>query len=304
MVDQIYKDMLDSLESYIVLLDSDANIVFTNSAWRGLVILLGCNAHNSWIGRSYLDCGDVLQLDSIAFKTLIHDELRLIIQGKQSKFVIECPRSSIESKIWLEVVATSVMYNNERYVLLNHVNIIQRKADQAEIARLTIKDSSTGLANTKGFAEFFKNEWLRSMRSCSEVALLVVEMDPVEVSQRQQLLVADVFSKHARRACDLACSLKDNQFTLVLGHVNCLSCDVIAREIHRELFALGMHDSDGNSVNIHIAFSSATPTLIDDPAMLLDSVALALDKAKKASASTIVSHSPTIVFKQSQLTKN
>jgi len=304
MLDQMYKNVLDSLVSYIVLVDSDGNIVFTNSSWQGLVAQLGANTDISWLDMRYLDCSDLLQVDSFAYKSAFKYELDLLLQDKQRKFVLECPYSTIESEIWLEVTATCIINDEKRYVLLDHTNIIKRKEDQAEIQRLTIRDETTGLANRAGFNTFFENEWQRSMRSRSEVSLLVAELDTLDLVKEQKLLVADVFSKHARRACDLACSLKSNQFSLILGQVTFLSSDMIARDIHNEIAALNLVSVDGGAINVHIAFSSTTPTLIDAPAMLLDSVALALSKAKMVSTSTIESHCPTIVFKQPNMTKN
>jgi GGDEF domain-containing protein len=304
MLDQMYKNVLNSLSSYIVLLDSDGNIVFTNAAWQGLVAQLGANTDISWLDKRYLDCSDLLQVDSFAYKSAFKYELDLLLQDKQSKFVLEFPHSTIESVIWLEVTATCIISDEKRYVLLDHANIINRKQDQAEIQRLTIKDEATGLANRAGFNIFFENEWQRSMRSRSEMSLLVAELNTLDLLKEQKQLVADVFSRHARRACDLACALKPNQFSLILGQVTCLSSDMIARDIHNEISALNLVGVDGGTINVHIAFSSTTPTLIDAPAMLLDSVALALSKAKMVSTSTIESHCPTIVFKQPTVTKN
>ena len=304
MLDQMYKNVLDSLGSYIVLVDSDGNIVFTNSAWQELVAQLGVNTDISWLDKRYLDCSDLLLVDSLAYKSAFQYELDQLLQNKQRKFVLEFSHNTIESVIWLEVTATCIIHDEKRYVLLDHANIIKRKEDQAEIQRLTIRDEATGLANRAGFNTFFENEWKRSMRSRSEVSLLVAELDTLDLVVEQKQLVADVFSKHARRACDLACSLKPNQFSLILGQVTGLSSDMIARDIHNEIAALNLVSIDGGTVNVHIAFSSTTPTLIDAPAMLLDSVALALSKAKMVSTSTIESHCPTIVFKQPELTKN
>jgi len=304
MIDQMYKNVLDSLSSYIVLLDSDGNIVFNNSAWQGLLAQLGANTDISWLGKRYLVCSDLLQVDSLAYKSAFKYQLDLLLQDKQRKFVIECPHSTIESVIWLEVTATCISNDEKRFVLLDHANIIKRKENQAEIQRLTIRDEVTGLANRAGFNAFFENEWQRSMRSRSEVSLLVAELDTLDLVKEQKQLVADVFSRHARRACDLACALKPNQFSLVLGQVTCLSSEMIARDIHNEITALNLVGVDGRAINVHIAFSSTTPTLIDAPAMLLNSVALALSKAKMVSTSTIESHCPTIVFKQRAMTKN
>ena len=92
MLDKMYKDVLDSLGSYIVLLDSDGSIVFTNSAWQELVEKLGANTDISWLDKRYLDCSDLLLVDSFAYKSAFRYELDLLLQDKQCKFVIELPQ--------------------------------------------------------------------------------------------------------------------------------------------------------------------------------------------------------------------
>ena len=304
MIDRICKCILHSLDSYIVVVDEHGVITFTNQTWGQLVEQLGSSRDICWLDKNYFDCCSILQLNSTEYRLACQRGFARLLAGEISEFIIECSNWTLESKIWLEVTASIVVYDQVRYVLLNHRNVIDRKKNQEEILKLTTKDAKTGLANYQGFKAFYENEWQRSKRSGSEVALLVGELPIVDLQTKQCSLVANVFSKHARRACDLACSIKANQFSLVLGQVTNLSCKMIAEQIYQEIAAINLLDSDGLKININIGFSSAVPTLIDDSNMLLKAVDLALSKGRESSQTKITGHSPTIIFKQQDNVKN
>lgn len=304
MIDQMYRDILDTLDAYMVLVDGDGVIIYTNQAWMDLAAKLGSSNEVTWVGKSYYDCCSLLLVDSSRYKEDYRRKFELILQGKQNEFEIEFPCSTLEAKVWLKLSATMIEYNQTRYMLLNHTNVIDRKNADKEIQALTLQDPDTGLANVQGFHTFYENEWQRSMRSRCQVGLLVAQLDSNQVEDKDRALVADVFSSHARRACDLACVLNTNQFSLVLGQVNNVSCDMIANYIYEEILSLNLKNLAGEKININIGFSSTTPTLIDHPDMLFNAASIALNKARTSTESKITSLCPTIVFKPEQFAKN
>ncbi|MCJ8340105.1 MAG: GGDEF domain-containing protein [Pseudomonadales bacterium] len=304
MMDHIYKGILDSLDSYIVVIEDNGNISFTNKTWGQLSKRLGATNDLNWQGMNYFSCCSILQLNSTEYARDCQRQVAALLQGKQSEFTITLTACTVESEIWLEVTGSIVTLDNTRYVLLNHSNIIDRKKDHAEIEKLTLIDIETGLANHKSFHSFYFNEWQRSKRNRSEVALLIAEMDHTNLDQRQTASIAEIFTRHARRACDLAAVLDNNQFALVLGQIGTVSCEFVAQSIYQEITALHFMTEAGQAININIGISSATPTLIDTSDMLLNSVTLALNKAKASQQQCINHHCPTIVFKDRPLMKN
>ena len=303
-MDHIYKGILDSLDSYIVVIEDNGNISFTNKTWGQLSKRLGATNDLNWQGKNYFSCCSILQLNSTEYSLDCQRQVAALLQGSQSEFTITLTACTIESQIWLEVTGSIVTLDNTRYVLLNHSNIIDRKNDHAEIEKLTLIDIETGLANHKSFHSFYFNEWQRSKRNRSEVALLIAEMDHANLDQRQTASIAEIFTRHARRACDLAAVLDNNQFALVLGQIGTVSCEFVAQSIYQEITALHFMTEAGQAIHINIGISSATPTLIDTSDMLLNSVSLALNKAKASQQQCINHHCPTIVFKDRPLMKN
>ncbi|OUS29822.1 GGDEF domain-containing protein ['Osedax' symbiont bacterium Rs2_46_30_T18] len=304
MMDHIYKGILDSLDSYIVVIEDDGNISFTNKTWGQLGKCLGATSDVDWTGKNYFSCCSILQLNSTDYARLCQHQVAELLLGNQSEFTITLTACTIESEIWLEVTGSIVTIDNKRYVLLNHSNIIDRKNDHAEIEKLTLIDVETGLANQKSFHAFYFNEWQRSKRNRSEVALLIAEMDSVTLDEGHRAAIAEVFTRHARRACDLAAVLDGSQFALVLGQIGTVSCEFVAQSIYQEITALHLLTDAGQAININIGISSATPTLIDTSDMLINSVTVALAKAKASQQQCINHHCPTIVFKDLPLMKS
>ncbi len=303
-MDYIYKGILDSLDSYIVVIEGDGVISFTNKKWGDLTEAMGATIGMDCLGKNYFDCCSMILLNPDDFITECKLQIAKLLQGENSEFVLEFSNYTINHQIWLEVTGNLLVLDQSRYVILNHSNIINRKKDRAEIEKLTLIDSVTGIANQKSFNNFYSNEWQRSMRNRIEMALLLGELEGDEIDGFQLKKVAKIFEKHARRACDLVAVLKNNQFALILGQTNSESCEFVALEIHQEILQLNLMSIEGNQISINIGISSATPTLIDTSDMLFNSVDLALRKAKSSRQQNIYSHCPTISFKAGLVMKN
>ncbi len=303
MMDHIYKGILDSLDSYIVVIEEDGIISFTNKKWGDLTEAMGAAINADCIGKSYFDCCSMILVNPDNFITQCKLQIAELLQGNNTEFVLEFSNYTINHEIWLEVTGNLVVFDQKCYVILNHSNIINRKRDRAEIEKLTLIDSVTGIANQKSFNNFYFNEWQRSMRNRIEMALLLGELEGDEIDDSQLKRIAKIFEKHARRACDLVAVLRNNQFALILGQTNSQSCEFVASEIHQEILQLNLLSIDGNQISINIGISSATPTLIDTSDMLFNSVDLALRKAKSSQQQNIYSHCPTISFKANTLLK-
>ncbi len=303
MMDHVYKGILDSLENFIVVVDTDAKIVFSNKAWKKLAQELGVTESFDWRNKNYFDCAVMLQQENTAFVKQCEQQIMQLSEGMQDAFVIDCEKSTLEGKVWLSVSGSIVRLDHKQYIVLSHANIVDRKKYLEKIEKLTLIDNVTGLANAKKFKSFYRNEWKRSMRSSSEVALLIAELDTKDISDEQRTLVAKVFSSHARRACDFAGILKKGQFALVLGQITTTACDSAAKSISEDVAALNLMTSSGKAINIHIGISSSTPTLIDTPEMLFNAVDLALQKSKGSQQTRVTNHCPTIKLKEAFVLK-
>ncbi len=302
-MDHVYKGILDSLDHYIVVVDVDGEIAFANKAWKNLAQQLGVNDSLDWKGKNYFDYAVILQQENTSFAKQCRQQIGRLAKGDKEAFVLECEQSTLENHVWLSVSGSVVRLDHKQYFVLNHANVMDRKRDLEQIEKLTLTDNVTGLANAKKFHSFYFNEWQRSIRNQTEMALLIAELDATEASNEQRSLIANVFSNHARRACDFAGVLKTNQFALVLGQVTTDGCENAAKSLFEEVTALNLRTQSGQLISINIGISSSTPTLIDTSDMLFNSVALALKKSKSSQQNNVINHCPTIKLKEALFLK-
>jgi diguanylate cyclase (GGDEF)-like protein len=298
--------ILNSLDSYIVVVKENGSIFFTNNSWEKLTEQLGITKNIVWLSKNYYQYCHLLQTESNGFASQCKQAVAGLIDGSSTEFTLEFKAPSVVGEVWLEVTGSVVVFDKERYVILNHANIIDRKMYQAEIEKLTLTDTLTHLANQKNFNGFFFNEWQRSMRNGSAMALLIGELDTNmhELDSNQYRNVANIFKCHARRVDDLAAILDNHQFALILGQVGTLSYESVAKSLYQEISQLNLLSDTGQEIHINIGMSSAIPTLIDTSDILFNSVVLALNKAKTSQQEHIFSHYPTIIFKQKALIRN
>lgn len=303
MMDHMYQGVLDALENYLVVVDEAGKILFTNKAWGELTQQLGVSGELDWREKNYFDCSAVLQLDHTEFTKQCKRNVELLAQNLQQEFVIECSASTLENKVWLKVTGSIIHIEQRQYYLLNHCNIIDHKASLEKIDRLTLEDAVTGLANRTKFNTFYFNEWQRSMRSKSEISLLFGQIDNQSVDDEQRCIIADIFTRHARRACDLAALIQPNKFALVLGQMGSNACESVAQSIYEEVESLHMSCPIGRQITMNFGVSSATPTLIDTSDMLLNTVDRALCKSQQSQQERITSLLPTIKFNEPLIIK-
>lgn len=299
MVDHIFKDVLDSLDSYIVVLSKDGDIVYSNKNWDLLIQQLhlpkNINANNN-----YFYCSALLQAEDNGFLDECDHSVKHLFDKTKAKFSLQHHINILNSNMWLEVTASLLEAGHSQYVLLNHTDVSDKKIDGQTIAQLTVLDDKTGLANEKCFHQLLINEWYRALRSQSKIALFSAQLNKSDIAGSDMIKVAQVFLDHARRASDCAGILGQNQFALVLGEPGTLCYEEVASSIAKKVADLELYSITGCLIELNIGMSSTTPTLIDRPEMLFRSSSLALAKAKQTKQAIQCRH-PAIYLQETLL---
>jgi len=302
MMDNIYKNILDSLDSYIVMLSEDGAIVYSNRHWDLLVQQLQLPATTNE-SNNYFKYSAFFQTSDNGFVNECTRSFKYLFENPQAKVSLEHHINIFNLKLWLEVSACIIEVDQKKYILLNHADVSDKKQDQEKIAELTVLDERTGLANQKCFKDFVVNEWQQALRSQSELALFSAQLNKSDIVDSDIIKVAQVFLEHARRASDCAGMLEENHFALVLGVPGSLSYEKVAQSITKKVAALGLYSKNGCPIELNIGMSSTTPTLIDSPKMLFKSSSMALEKAIK-SRQPIHCRNPAICMKEFALARS
>ncbi|MBK6852262.1 MAG: diguanylate cyclase [Burkholderiales bacterium] len=133
-------------------------------------------------------------------------------------------------------------------------NLVQLKRLQDQLADLATHDSLTGLANRPRFDSFLVDEWRRSQRSHSPLALLRINVDRLRHFNEQYNTlsgdaalqrIAQVLGSHQRRPGDLAARIEGDNFALALAATDAVGALSVAESVRRgvELLAILHADS-------------------------------------------------------------
>jgi diguanylate cyclase (GGDEF)-like protein len=303
MLTSIYKSIIDSLDNYIVVIEENGSITVANNTWLELIAELSAEKDVLVNGTNYFEDFPLLQQSNCDFIDHYKGYISSLFSDNEQKFNIEFPLASLSDQVWLSVSASLIKFEDQKLVILNHSNVIERKKTVVQIDKLTLIDPITKLANRKSFNIFFENEWHRAKRDKKTLTLLIGELEKTALVAEDQQQIADIFAQFARRASDFSAILKNNQFAILLGELKAGDCLKTADKISQEVESLKLVTQTGQSVRINIGISNATPTLIDTSDALINAVFLALEHAKEATDSNVTSYCPTIIYKDQSLIK-
>jgi hypothetical protein len=120
------KFIIDSVPAHIAVINSNGDIVFTNRTWDIFGSENNCTITDDWIGINYLDvCRKAGQAGDEYGKHALKIINEAII-GRTSLY-FEYPCHSKVEKRWFLMSTTSFEYENNRYIIISHRNITERK---------------------------------------------------------------------------------------------------------------------------------------------------------------------------------
>lgn len=141
----LWREVIGRLPSQIALLGPDGTIRFTNQRWREF------GRENGLVGEDAASLGE----DYIAISEAADDEharraaagLRAILSGERSRFALEYPCHCPDEQRWFRMSARPLEFGAERYVVIEHLNITDRK-----LAELRVREKNDRLEALHGAA--------------------------------------------------------------------------------------------------------------------------------------------------------
>ncbi|QCC55623.1 PAS domain-containing sensor histidine kinase [Natronorubrum bangense] len=114
----------DALPAHVAILDDDSTILYTNQSWDSFGDEQGLVAGAAGVGVNYLDVCDSSAGDDAADAARA---IRAILAGKRETLSFEYPCHTPTEKHWFTMNATSYHHDGDRYVLVMHVDITERR---------------------------------------------------------------------------------------------------------------------------------------------------------------------------------
>lgn len=130
--DSLSRAALDTLPLNIAILDTDGEILATNTAWREFATSNDATMQPDMVGVNYLDVCDDSD-DSAAREAA--EGIRAVMRGDRPVFELEYPCHSPNRRRWFLLRAARFDHDDVPYVSVAHVDVTERKRAQLEAER-------------------------------------------------------------------------------------------------------------------------------------------------------------------------
>jgi diguanylate cyclase (GGDEF)-like protein len=169
----------------------------------------------------------------------------------------------------------------------------------AQLAKLSLTDAMTGIANRRGFDEQFRQYWRRALHSQTSIGLAMIDIDEFKSYNDAYghaagdvclARVATALNDGVRDGSDVAARYGGEEFVLILGDSDGAAALTVAERVRsavadmREPHAISEHAI----VTISVGVVAIIPGADDDPADFLKAADDALYKAKRAGRNRVV----------------
>lgn len=132
---EFLQSVQDALSSNITILDDEGNVVHVNSAWRNFGRLNGLKHPNHCIGLNYLDICDSATGQYAEEAALVANAIREIRNRGTGEIRVEYPCYVPGQQQWYVARITNFENNGQRWIVVAHENITERKQAEERIQR-------------------------------------------------------------------------------------------------------------------------------------------------------------------------
>lgn len=180
----------------------------------------------------------------------------------------------------------------------------QLEESNRELQRLSSLDGLTGIANRRQFDKMLDQEWQRALRNCTELALIMIDIDFFKLfndSYGHQAgddclkAVALTLDRIVHRPSDMVARYGGEEFAAILPETDMEGAMRVAEKMRDTVARLNMrHDASkvSDKITLSIGVASMNPRGGDNPDILLAAADDALYRAKHAGRNRIEAANP------------
>jgi diguanylate cyclase (GGDEF)-like protein/PAS domain S-box-containing protein len=171
-----------------------------------------------------------------------------------------------------------------------------------KLARLSLSDGLTGIANRRYFDDFLAREWRRAKRDQTPISLIMLDVDNFKLyndtyghiaGDECLKKIATILREVTKRSTDLAARYGGDEFALILPNTTRENAIIIGNKILTAIEELRIESSD-SSVSKFITASIGNASLVPDRNSTPDSIVLFADRvlyqAKQAGRNQLKFH--------------
>lgn len=128
----IYKTILNSLDTHVAVLDENGVILETNTAWQDFARKNGMKGQADCLGINYLSICEACA-DSDAQPTIVATAIRDVINGSRSEYSAQYPCHSPTERRWYSLKVLPYRSEGQHRVIITHENVTEMILVQEEL---------------------------------------------------------------------------------------------------------------------------------------------------------------------------
>lgn len=289
---KFFREVVDSIEDSLAVLDRQGDMVFVNQSWVDFCEANAGDCGSRSFRQNYLDVCDTAARNGDQDSKKVATGLRALLQGRITHFEYEYPCHSPNEKRWFLLNSWPLRGSEGRYFVLTHKNITKRKQMELAVARLSLTDGLTGVANRRHLDQFFHQEWLAHVRSAEPIAVLLLDIDYFkrfndsfghQAGDNCLRAIARELARFSQRPRDLCARYGGEEFALVLGNTELETAKGIATAILEAVRSLSIPHPQSDVapvVTVSIGVAACVPLPHSESRKLLQRADAAMYQAK------------------------
>ncbi|WP_019528540.1 sensor domain-containing diguanylate cyclase [Dasania marina] len=245
--------VLDSITEHIVVIDKTGEIKFVNKSWSAFGDNNACAVRGGWAGVNYIEECDKAAVTGDEFGAKAAEGIRRVIAERDAIFYFEYPCHSPEDERWFMMRVTPFQVSQNKYFVISHQNITERKLAEEKVKALARVDGLTKIPNRRTFDEFLHKEWQRCYRLNKPISVAIVDLDYFKLINDRYghqagdeclIRVAEVLSELSNRPSDICARYGGEEFAVVWGDTSLQAASVLAEKILTKIVGLNIPNAD------------------------------------------------------------
>ena len=132
---EFLQSVQDALSTHIAILDQHGNIVQVNAAWCDFGLQNGLTSPDFCVGMNYLEICDHVSGDFAEEARLVASAIRGALLGEKQEAQVEYSCHAFNEARWFIARITSFENNGQKWVVVSHANITERKQAEEKTQR-------------------------------------------------------------------------------------------------------------------------------------------------------------------------
>ena len=144
---------LDALPAHVGVIDQNGVILEVNASWARYARANGGHDGEFFRGWNYLRVCESASGECSGEATAAAAGIREVLAGRRDTFTLEYPCHTPDRRQWYFLRAASFLHQEERFAVVSHEDVTQRKLAELAVQAEAETDELTGLANRRAIHE-------------------------------------------------------------------------------------------------------------------------------------------------------